>query len=195
LLGQASILAVTSYPNRTSVTVRGRWLLTNLLGAPPPPPPPNVPALKDPGQDGQPQSLRQRMELHRQAAACASCHRRMDPLGFALENFDALGKWRTESDGAPIDAAAALPDGTQFDGITGLRQLMVTHKEDFVRTFTEKLLAYAIGRGIELSDMPAIRGIARDAAAQDDRWSAVIWGIVNSPPFDMGVAESKPQGN
>ncbi len=193
LLGQASILAVTSYPNRTSVTVRGRWLLTNLLGAPPPPPPPNVPALKDPGQDGQPQSLRQRMELHRKAAACASCHQRMDPLGFALENFDALGKWRTESDGAPIDAAAALPDGTRFDGITGLRGLMVTHKEDFVRTFTEKLLAYAIGRGIELSDMPAIRGIARDAAPQNDRWSAIIGGIVNSVPFNMSVAaEPRP---
>jgi hypothetical protein len=195
LLGQASILAVTSYPNRTSVTVRGRWLLTNLFGAPPPPPPPNVPALKDPGQDGQPQSLRQRMELHRQAAECASCHRRMDPLGFALENFDALGKWRTESDGAPIDAAAALPDGTRFDGIKGLRGLMVSHREDFVRTFTEKLLAYAIGRGIELSDMPAIRRIARDADQQDDRWSAIIWGIVNSPPFNKGVAEPAAQGN
>jgi hypothetical protein len=117
----------------------------------------------------------------------------MDPLGFALENFDPLGKWRTESDGAPIDAAATLPDGTRFNGITGLRQLMVTHKEDFVRTFTEKLLAYAIGRGVELSDMAAIRRIARDAAPQDDRWSAIIWGIVNSAPFNMGVAaEPKP---
>jgi hypothetical protein len=188
LLGQASILAVTSYPNRTSVTVRGRWLLTNLFGAPPPPPPPNVPALKDPGQEGQPRALRARMELHRQAAECASCHRRMDPLGFALENFDALGKWRTESDGAPIDAAAALPDGTKFDGVTGLRGLMATHREDFVRTFTEKLLAYAIGRGIELSDMPAVRTIAREADRQDDRWSAIIWGIVNSAPFNMGAA-------
>jgi hypothetical protein len=188
LLGQASILAVTSYPNRTSVTVRGRWLLTNLLGSPPPPPPPDVPTLKEPGQDGQPRSLRQRMELHRQAPACASCHQRMDPMGFALENFDALGKWRTESDGAPIDAAASLPDGTAFDGIKGMRQLMVSHKEDFVRTFTGKLLTYAIGRGVELSDMPAIRQIARDADQQDDRWSAIISGIVNSPPFNMGVA-------
>jgi hypothetical protein len=193
LLGQAGILAVTSYPNRTSVTVRGRWLLTNLFGSPPPPPPPDVPALKDPGQDGQPRSLRARMELHRREAACASCHQRMDPLGFALENFDALGKWRTESDGAPIDVAAALPDGTRFDGITGLRQLMVTHKEDFVRTFTGKLLTYAVGRGLELSDMPALRKIARDAASDDDRWSAIIWGIVNSPPFNMGVSsEARP---
>jgi hypothetical protein len=192
LLGQASILAVTSYPNRTSVTLRGRWLLANLLGAPPPPPPPDVPALKDPGQDGQPQSLRKRMELHRQSAVCASCHQRMDPLGFSLENFDALGKWRTESDGAPIDAAASLPDGTRFDGITGLRQLVASHKEDFVRTFTEKLLAYAVGRGIEPADYPAIRKIARDAAFQDYRWSAIALGIVNSPAFRMGVAGSEP---
>ena len=188
LLGQASVLAVTSYPNRTSVTVRGRWLLMNLLGTPPPPPPPDVPALKDPGQDGQPRSLRQRMEIHRESPVCASCHRRMDPLGFSLENFDALGKWRTESDGAPIDASAALPDGTRFEGVRGLRQFVESHKEDFVRTFAEKLLAYAIGRGTELSDMPAIRRIARDAAQDGDRWSAVILGIVNSAPFNMAVA-------
>jgi hypothetical protein len=115
----------------------------------------------------------------------------MDPLGFSLENFDALGKWRTESDGAPIDSAAALPDGTRFEGVAGLRKLFASHKDDFVRTFTEKLLAYAIGRGIELSDMPAIRKIGRDAAQEGDRWSAVIWGIVNSPPFNMGVAGSE----
>jgi mono/diheme cytochrome c family protein len=191
LLGQASILAVTSYPNRTSVTLRGRWLLANLLGAPPPPPPPDVPALKDPGQDGQPRSLRKRMELHRRNAVCASCHQRMDPLGFSLENFDALGKWRTESDGAPIDASASLPDGTRFDGIAGLRRLIASHPEDFVRTFTEKLLEYAIGRGIEPTDYPAIRKIARDAAEQDYRWSAIIWGIVNSPAFRMGEAGSE----
>jgi hypothetical protein len=188
LLGQASILATTSYPNRTSVTLRGRWLLANLLGAPPPPPPPDVPALKEAGRDGQPKSLRKRMELHRQAAVCASCHQRMDPLGFSLENFDALGKWRTESDGAPIDAAASLPDGTRFEGIGGLRRLIESHKEDFVRTFTEKLLAYAIGRGIEPADSPAIRKISRDAAAQEYRWSAIIGRIVNSPAFRMGVA-------
>jgi len=112
----------------------------------------------------------------------------MDPLGFSLENFDALGKWRTESDGAPIDAAASLPDGTRFEGVAGLRQLIESHKEDFVRTFTEKLLAYAIGRGIEPSDYPVIRKISRGAASQDYRWSAIVWGIVNSPPFRMGAA-------
>lgn len=187
LLGQASILSVTSYPNRTSVVVRGRWLLTNVLGSPPPPPPPAVPPLKDP-EPGRALTLRQRMEEHRNVAVCATCHQRMDPLGFALENFDALGKWRKDDGGAPIDAAASLPDGTQFDGVAGLRQLMGSHKEDFVRTFTEKLLAYAIGRGIESSDRAAIRKIARDAAAQDYKWSAVIVGIVNSVPFNMSVA-------
>jgi Protein of unknown function (DUF1592)/Protein of unknown function (DUF1588)/Protein of unknown function (DUF1585)/Protein of unknown function (DUF1587)/Protein of unknown function (DUF1595) len=188
LLGQAGILAITSYPNRTSVTVRGRWLLANLLGGAPPPPPPNVPALKEPGQDGQPRSLRQRMELHRESPQCASCHRRMDPLGFSLENFDALGKWRTQSDGAPIDAAAALPDGSQFEGIAGLRQFLASHPEDFLRTFTEKMMSYATGRGMEPADMPAIRKVVRDAAKEDSRWSAVILGIVNSPAFNMSVA-------
>ncbi len=185
LLSQASILAITSYPNRTSVTVRGRWLLSNLLGGAPPPPPPNVPALKDPGQDGQPKSLRQRMEIHRESPACATCHRRMDPLGFSLENFDALGKWRTESDEAPIDAAAQLPDGSKFEGVAGLRQFLAGHPEDFLRTFTEKLLSYATGRGMEPSDMPAIRKIVRDAAQENNRWSAIILGIVTSPAFTM----------
>jgi hypothetical protein len=188
LLGQASILAVTSYPNRTSVTLRGRYLLTNLLGAPPPPPPPDVPTLKEAGADGQPRALRERMELHRRNAVCASCHQRMDPLGFSLENFDALGKWRTESDGARIDASASLPDGTRFEGIAGLRAMMASHREDFVRTFTEKLMAYALGRGIEYTDLPAIRKIARDSASEDYRWSAIILGIVRSTPFSMSSA-------
>ena len=125
LLGQSSLLTVTSYPNRTSVTMRGRWLLANLLGAPPPPPPPDIPALKDAGVDGQPRSLRERMEMHRKNPACASCHQRMDPLGFSLENFDAVGKWRTASDGAPIDPSASFPDGTRFEGVAGLRTLLV----------------------------------------------------------------------
>jgi hypothetical protein len=190
LLGQASILAVTSYPNRTSVTIRGRWMLANLLGSPPPPPPPDVPALKDAGMDGAPRALRERMEMHRKNAVCASCHQRMDPLGFALENFDALGKWRTESDGAPIDASASLPDGTRFNGVAGLRALLGSHKEDFVRTLTGKLMAYAVGRGIEYTDLPSIRKIARDAAQNDYRWSSIVLGIVNSPSFSMGIVGS-----
>src|SRR5262249_2140927 len=140
LLGQASLLTVTSYPNRTSVTMRGRWLLANILGAPPPPPPPDIPALKEAGVDGQPPAPPERMEAHRKNPACASCHQRMDPLGFALENFDAVGKWRTTSDGAPIDPSASFPDGTSFEGVAGLRTLLAGHKDDFVRTLSAKLL-------------------------------------------------------
>jgi len=188
LLGQSSLLTVTSYPNRTSVTMRGRWLLANMLGAPPPPPPPDIPVLKDAGVDGQPRSLRERMEMHRKNPVCASCHQRMDPLGFSLENFDAVGKWRTASDGAPIDPSAVFPDGTRFEGIAGLRALMVAHQEDFVRTFGGKLLAYAIGRGLDHHDAPALRRIARDAAPANYSWSAIITGIVKSTPFSMAVA-------
>jgi hypothetical protein len=191
LLGQASVLTVTSYPDRTSVTMRGRWLLANILGAPPPPPPADVPPLKEAGVEGQPRSLRERMEVHRANPACASCHRRMDPLGFALENFDALGKWRTVSDGAPIDSSAAFPDGRRFEGIAGLRDLLVSHKEDFARTLSGKLLAYAIGRGLDYRDLPAVRAIARDAEPAGYSWSDIITGIVKSPPFSMAVAAEK----
>jgi hypothetical protein len=189
LLGQASVLTVTSYPNRTSVVLRGKWLLSNILGAPPAPPPVDVPTLKDPGQDGQPRSLRGRMEQHRNNAACAGCHQRMDPLGFALENFDALGKWRTVADDEKVDVGASLPDGTTFEGISGLRNLLVNHKDDYVRTLAEKLLAYSIGRGIEYYDLPAIRRIARESARSDNGWSALILGIVRSTPFTMGIVK------
>ena len=183
LLGQGSVLTVTSYPNRTSVVIRGRWLLANMLGAPPPPPPLDVPALKEPGAEGQPKSLRERMEIHRKNPACASCHQRMDPLGFSLENFDAVGKWRVEADGVPVDPDASLPDGTRFEGVNGLRTYLAENKEDFVRTLSGKLLTYAMGRGIEYYDQPAIRKITRDAAADNYRWSAVILGVVKSTPF------------
>jgi hypothetical protein len=194
LLGQASVLTVTSYPNRTSIVLRGKWLLANMLGAPPPPPPVDVPSLKDAGQDGQPRSLRERMELHRKNPACAGCHQRMDPLGFALENFDALGKWRTVADGEKVNVSASLPDGTTFEGIAGLRDLLLKHKDDYVRTMTEKLLAYSIGRGIEYYDLPAIRKIARDSAPSDYRWSSLILGIVRSNPFSMGIAKERNEG-
>jgi hypothetical protein len=193
LLGQAGVLTVTSYPNRTSVVLRGKWLLANLLGAPPAPPPADVPSLKDAGQDGQPRSLRDRMEQHRKNPACSGCHQRMDPLGFALENFDALGKWRTIADGEKIDASASLPDGTHFEGMAGLRNLLVSRKEDYVRTLTEKLLAYSVGRGIEYYDLPAIREVARESATAEYRWSALILGIVRSRPFSMGIMKEKGQ--
>jgi len=187
LLGQASILTATSYPNRTSPVLRGRWLLETLLGAPPPPPPPDVPPLKENGADGERHSVRERLEAHRKNPGCAICHVRMDPLGFSLENLDALGRWRAASDGVPVDASASLPDGSRFDGVAGLRSLLMSHREDFVRTFADRLLSYAIGRGTELSDFPAVRKIVRDSAAQDYRWSAIITAIVHSTPFRMST--------
>jgi hypothetical protein len=191
LLGQGSILTLTSYGNRTSIVMRGRWVLANLLGAPPAEPPADVPALKEAGMDGAPRSLRERMEVHRKNPVCASCHMRMDPLGFSLENFDATGKWRVESDGAAIDAVASMPDGTAFEGVKGLRALLASHKQDFARTLSGKLLAYAIGRGLEAYDLPAVRKIAREAEKNDYRWSAIISGIVTSTPFSMGVVRGE----
>ena len=186
LLGQGSILTVTSYPNRTSPVLRGKWLLENILGTPPPPPPPNVPALKDRGKDGEALSVRQRMEQHRANPACASCHARMDPLGFALENFDGIGRWRTTSEAnTPIDASGMLPDGTRFQGPVGLREILLDRREQFVTTVTERLLTYALGRGVEYYDAPAIRRIRREAAPNDYRWSSLISGIVKSTPFQM----------
>ena len=186
LLGQASILTVTSYPNRTAPTIRGKWVLEQLLGTPPPPPPPNVPSLKDDAST-KTLTMRQRMEQHRANPTCAVCHRMMDPLGFSLENFDGLGRWR-ESTGVgtgPIDSSGVLPDGTTFDGPAGLREVLVGKRDLFVETFTERLLTYALGRGVEQYDRPVVRKIARAAAADDQRWSAIILGIVNSAPFQM----------
>jgi len=179
LLGQGSVLTVTSYPNRTSPTLRGKWLLENLLGSPPPPPPPNVPSLKE-DQDVRNLTMRQRMELHQSNAACSSCHSRMDPLGYALENFDGLGRWR---DG--VDSSGILPDGTKVAGPVGLRNVLLSKKDQFIQTLTERLLTYALGRGVEPSDMPAVRKIIRNAASNDYRWSSLIIGVVNSVPFQM----------
>ena len=179
LLGKGSVLTVTSYPNRTSPTLRGKFILENLLGSPPPPPPPNVPSLKD-DKDVSQLTMRQRMELHRASPVCASCHVRMDPLGFALENFDGLGRWR-----AGVDASGVLPDGTKIDGPVGLRNVLLARKDQFVETTTERLLTYALGRGVEAYDMPAVRTIVREAAPYDYRWSSLITGIVHSVPFQM----------
>jgi mono/diheme cytochrome c family protein len=185
LLGKGSILTVTSYPNRTSVVQRGKWILENLLGTPPPPPPADVPELQA-KKDGKPLSLRAQMEQHRSNAVCASCHARMDPIGFALENYDGVGKWRDEDSGIPIDASGRLPDGTEFSGPAGLTQLMVgKYREDFVRTVTEKLMTYALGRGVEYYDNPTVRAIARQAALDNYRMSSLIVSIVKSTPFQM----------
>jgi hypothetical protein len=186
LLGQASIMTVTSYPNRTAPTIRGKWVLEQLLGTPPPPPPPNVPSLKD-DADAKAMTMRQRMELHRANPSCAVCHRLMDPIGFALENYDGLGRWRDSAvpGGEPIDSSGVLPDGTAFDGPAGLREVLLSKREMFVDTFTERLLTYALGRGVEEYDRPVIRKIVGAAAADDYRWSSIILGIVNSAPFQM----------
>jgi hypothetical protein len=185
LLGKAAVLSVTSYSTRTAPTIRGKYLLENILAAPPPAPPPNVPALEETDKDGKPRSVREMLETHRKNPVCASCHARMDPLGLSLENFDALGQWRTTDAGAPINASGVLLDGTKVDGPAALRRALVSQKEQFVRTVTGKLLTYAIGRGLEDYDAPAIRGIVRAAAADDYRWSSTILALVKSAPFRM----------
>ncbi len=185
LLGQGSILMVTSIANRTSPVVRGKWVLENLLGTPPPQPPPNVPALKEKGEGGKPLTMRGLMEQHRANPACASCHKLMDPIGFALENFDGIGGWRTTDAGVPIDPSGVLPDGSKIQGVAELRNALLSHPEQIVHTVTEKLLMYALGRGVQHYDQPAIRGILREASPGDYRWSSIIWGIVKSTPFQM----------
>ncbi len=189
LLGHGSLLTVTSYPNRTSPVLRGKWLLENILGAPPPAPPPNVPALPERGDSGRPASVRDRLELHRKNPSCSVCHSQMDPLGFALENFNAIGAWRTTEAGGRIDSSGTLSNGAKFDGVAGLRTVLLTRRDEFVRTVAEKLLTYALGRRIEYYDMPAVRGIARDAARDDHRWSALLIGIAKSAPFQLRTAE------
>ena len=190
LLGHGSILTVTSYSNRTSPVQRGKFVLDNLLGSPPPAPPPNVEGLQEAGAGGAPATtVRERMEAHRQNAVCAGCHAQMDPIGFALENFDAIGKWRESEFGLLIDAAGALPDGTRLDGPVELRKTLVRRHPEFVHTLVEQLLTYALGRGPEHYDRPAIRRIVADAAAHDYRWSALILGLVDSVPFRMRTAQ------
>jgi hypothetical protein len=190
LLGKGGLLMVTSRADRTAPVLRGKWILENLLGTPPPPPPP-VPPLAENSPDA-PKTLRQRLEMHRASAACASCHRVMDPLGFALENFDATGAWRTREAGMPLDASGQLADGTQVDGVVALRNALMARSDVFVHTLTEKLMTYALGRGLQYYDMPAVRDIGRKAEKQDYRFSGIIMGVVTSPPFQMrAVGESE----
>jgi mono/diheme cytochrome c family protein len=190
LLGKASVLSVTSYPTRTSPTVRGKWLLENILAAPVPPPPPNANTNLDESTIGKSTTVREMLEQHRANPVCASCHARMDPLGFSLENFDAVGQWRTMDGNAAINATGVLLDGTKVDGPAALRGALVARKEQFVRTVTGKLLTYAIGREMQYSDAPAIRAIVRAAATDDYRWSSTILAIVKSPPFQMRRSRS-----
>ena len=191
LLGHGSILTVTSYGNRTSPVLRGKWVLENLLGTPPPPPPPDVDSEleESASRDGKPLTMREQMEQHRANPACAGCHALMDPIGFALENFDAIGNWRTSYQAgkvaSPIDSSGVFYDGSKFQDPAEFRQVLLNHSDQFVYTVTEKLLTYALGRGLEDYDAPAVRKIMREASSSDYRWSHLISGIVKSMPFQM----------
>jgi mono/diheme cytochrome c family protein len=186
LLGQGSILTVTSHSTRTSPVRRGKWILENILGAPPPPPPANVPPLKEKAATGRPQTMRELMAEHRSNAVCAACHRSIDPMGLALENFDAVGRWRMRSDdGTALDVSGTMPGGQVFDGIAGLRQALLARPDIFAGTLTEKLMTYALGRGVDYGDAAAVRTIIRDAARDNYRFSSVIGAIVRSAPFQM----------
>jgi hypothetical protein len=199
LLGQGGILTATAFPTRTSPVLRGKWLLETILGSPPPPPPPDIPPLPDGAANGKVLPMRERLAEHRKNPDCASCHARMDPLGFAFEHYDATGKWRTVEattpggeGGHPIDATGQLADGTTFDGVQGLRKALQRHHGEFVYTMTERMLTYALGRGVESYDAPAIRRIVREATSDHYRFSALVMGIVNSLPFQMKMARDAP---
>lgn len=189
LLRQGSVLTVTSYATRTSPVLRGKWIMDNLMGVPPPAPPPQVPALKEKHEDGKALTMRQRMAEHRSNPVCAACHSMIDPVGFAMENYDAVGRFRTSDDRVPIDAQGSLPDGRTFTGVQGLEQAMLQYPEAFLTTFTEKLMTYSLGRGPEYYDAPAIRKIVSEAQAKDYRFSSFILGIVRSTPFQMRRAQ------
>jgi len=193
LLGKGALLMVTSHAHRTSPVLRGKWVLENIVGVSPAPPPDDVPALSDEEHPNKPRSGREVLEQHRASAVCASCHRVLDPIGFALENYDAVGAWRTRDGGTlgePIDATGQLVDGTKVDGVVALRQALIRDPQVFVRTMAEKLLTYAVGRGLTATDMPTVRKVAREAAAKDYRFSALVLGIVNSPPFQMRLKQA-----
>jgi hypothetical protein len=196
LLGQGSFLMVTSNPERTSPVQRGVWVLENVIGAHVPTPPPVVPALEEAKSDAsRPVTVRAQMEIHREKPFCSGCHKIMDPIGFALENFDAVGRWRTEEHGEPIVATGTLVDGTHVDGATELRSALLKYSDRFVQTVTEKLMTYAVGRGLEYYDMPVVRSITRSAAKTDYRFSSLILGIVESDPFQMRATETAPDAN
>jgi hypothetical protein len=198
LLGKGALLMVTSHPHRTSPVLRGKWILENVLGSPPPPPPDVVPPFPEDTEAKKPQSVRERMEQHRRNPTCAGCHRMIDPAGLALENFDATGAWRIRDGGtrgAPVDASGQLVDGTSINGVVELRRALVREPDTFVRTTTEKLLTYALGRGLVAADMPAVRAIVRDGARDNYRFSSIVLGIVRSVPFQMRLKSPAGEGS
>jgi hypothetical protein len=194
LLGHASILTVTSYAHRTSPVLRGKWMLENVLGTPPPPPPPNVPSLEETStKTGKALTMREAMVQHRANPVCSTCHSMMDPLGFAFENYDAVGRWRTHSGAnTPVDASGVLADGTKFDGASGLLGALMQRPEQFVTTLTERLLTYGLGRGVEFYDAPAIRTIVRQARRDEYRFSSLVLGITQSVPFQWRSSGAPP---
>jgi hypothetical protein len=191
ILGHGSVLALTSVADRTSPVQRGKWIMEVLLGSPPPPPPPNVPELEETkgAAGGKLLSVRERMEQHRANPACTSCHKVIDPLGLALENYDVTGAWRIRDGDTPVDASGDLYDGTKMDGPDGLRQALIKHQDVLLLSFTESLMTYGLGRRVEYFDMPTVRAIVRDAAKADNRMSQFVLGVVESPAFQMSRAE------
>jgi hypothetical protein len=198
LLGKGAFLTTTSKPERTSPVTRGKWIMTNVLGVSPPDPPADVPPLPVRDLDARGNTteptMREQMEEHRVRADCIQCHRLMDPIGLALENFDAIGLWRSHDGGSQIDASGQLFDGATIDGPAALRNWLTSYSDQFVRVGAEKLLTYALGRGLEHQDMPLVRAIARDAGRDGNRFSALVLGIVKSPPFQMNTKGSGDQG-
>jgi hypothetical protein len=188
LLGHGSVLTITSYSTRTSPVLRGKWVLENLLSAAPPPPPPDVPSLNTEKAPGQPLTLREAMIQHRAAPACAGCHARMDPIGFAMENFDAVGRWRERDGDQPIDATGVFPEGTKFEGIPGLKQELLRQPEQFVGTVAERLLMYAVGRNLQYYDAPTVRAVLREAEPANHTLASLVLGVVKSRPFQMREA-------
>jgi hypothetical protein len=191
LLGKGALMTVTSNAARTSPVTRGKWFLQTFLGVSPPDPPPNVPPIKERPADvtgnAKPPTMRQTMEAHHTNPVCASCHQLFEPMGLALENFDAVGSWRTQDGDSPIDASGVLVDGTKVDGVASLRNWLMSRSDQFARVVTEKLLTYALGRGVEYPDMPTVRSIVHEAAAKDYRFTSILLGVVNSPAFQMNT--------
>ena len=199
LLGHSSILTITSTAIRTSPVQRGKYVMEVLLGTPPPPAPPNVPALPEnadsrTGHVAKPLSVRERLEEHRKNAACAGCHKMMDPIGFSLENYNAIGVWRTNDSGFPIDPSGKMFDGSKLNGPASLRQAILNRSDVFLGTFAENLLSYGVGRVIDANDMPAVRSVAREAVHNDNHFSAFVLAIVKSAPFQMRRAEDAEAG-
>jgi len=193
ILTMAGVLAVSSYPHRTSPVLRGKWILETILGSPPPPPPPDVPELEESTDESEPKTLRERLEKHRENPACASCHDKIDPLGFGLENFDAIGRWRIQDASKPIDASGQLPNGQTFEGPDELKKILLEQKDEFIRHLTVKMLSYALGRGLQMEDQCTVDRIIESLQQQEYKARVLIWEIIKSIPFRYRPANEVEQ--